>query len=631
MKTSVKCLFISFIICCILLMDLYAKDILKPAPWKQRHTILFYTPAEEWHEALPVGNGRLGAMVYGKYPNEQIQMNADTIWAKNELLRQNTGGKKSYEKMRALCLKGDYKGADEIFLKEVKTGGGVSSYQTLGDLWITHVEALNEPMDKKKYVRELDLATGVVLTRIPVSGRNIITQRVFSSAIDDCIVVHLSATSSRGLNFDLSITRPANATESKVEISPDNTLVLSGWAQSKNSDIKGASFYSIVKVKTDKGRISKGQGLLEVRKAGEAFILIVCSTDYNRKDPATPLPAGWQKKAKSALEKVSRKSFKSVLKDSIKDLSSIMYRCDLDLGQSSKSQLKLSTWERINQFKDKKNDPNLIETYFQFGRYLLACSSRKGSLPANLQGLWAKDLQNPWNGDYHLNINMQMNYWPVDVCNLSECFEPVVFFLDKFRPEARIMAKNLGAKGFCSPHTQDPWFRATVSARRIKWCGSVVGSQWMVTHLMEHYRFTRDLKFLKEEAFPIIKENCEFILSWIEKDPVSGKLIGRVSSSPENSYKYKDAGGNEQKAEMGFATAYDLSIFWQGLIDYLEAAEILHIKDAFTKEVQTALKGLEEQSQQPRFQNGTAGSSFCASASLRDCRALSCRTWRTLG
>lgn len=322
-------------------------------------------------------------------------------------------------------------------------------------------------------------------------------------------------------------------------------------------------------------------------------LLLTCATDFNQARPQDPLPVAWMKKATDTITKAKAKPWEQIKQDSMADVSSLMHRCDVDLGQSPADLRALPNDERLARFKGTQSDPDLMELYFQFGRYLLVSSSRPGSLPTNLQGIWADQLHNPWQSDYHLNINMQMNYWPVHTTGLSECHQPVFWMLNMLREEGRRMAASYGAKGFCTPHAVNPWGRAVSSARRPQWAGSLIAAPWQVMDVMEHHRFTGDTAFLRETGWPILKESCEFVQSWLIRDHKSGKWVPKAGASHEIGFSYQDADGKEQLSEIGPVTAYDQSIIWQIMTDSLEAATILGVDDDFTKIIESTLAELE--------------------------------------
>jgi alpha-L-fucosidase 2 len=355
----------------------------------------------------------------------------------------------------------------------------------------------------------------------------------------------------------------------------------------------GTIFSTILKVLPDGGTVTGGEGVFQVRSAKAVTLLLACATDFNKAQPQEPLVGCKLRKAMDTLAKAELKTWEKIRNDSMADVASLMHRCDVDLGTSSPELRALPNDERLARFRGTASDPDMMELYFQFGRYLLVSSSRPGSLPANLQGIWADKLQNPWQSDYHLNINMQMNYWPVHTTGLSECHQPVFWMLDMLREEGRKMAASYGAKGFCTPHALNPWGRAVSNARNPMWAGSLISAPWMTMDVMEHHRFTGDTAFLRETGWPILKESCEFVQSWLIRDHKTGKWVPRAGCSHEIGFNYKDADGTMRSSEIGPVTAYDQSIIWQIMTDYLQAAAILGIDDEPTKSVKATLAELE--------------------------------------
>jgi alpha-L-fucosidase 2 len=488
---------------------------------------------------------------------------------------------------------GKYKAANDLFESAVimTNAAEIGSYQTMGDLWIELVGPAKPESDG--YRRSLDVATGLVTITRPLSDGSVITEETISSAVDDCIAIRLSSTAPDGLDLDVSLTHPV--AKIRPVVRGVDELLFEGQAQyEKGKDpYLGTKFSTMLKVMPDGGAVSGGEGVLRVRSAKAVTLLLTCATDFNKARPQVPLPDGWQKKAHGTLAKAQAKPWERIKRDSMADVSSLMYRCDVDLGTSPPALRALSNDERLDRFRGTASDPDLMELYFQFGRYLLVSSSRPGSLPNNLQGIWADQLKNPWNSDFHLNINLQMNYWPSETTGLSECHQPLFWLLEMMRVEGRKMAASYGAKGFCTAHALNPWGRSISTARRAQWSGSLMSAPWMTMDIMEHYRFTGDAAFLRETGWPILKESCEFLQSWVIRDPQTGKWVSRAACSHETGFTYTDESGNKLAAEIGPVTAYDLSITWQVMSDYLEAAAILGIHDDFTKSVRETLAGLE--------------------------------------
>jgi alpha-L-fucosidase 2 len=509
------------------------------------------------------------------------------------MLRHPATTKDRIAEVQELVNAGKHKEAHDLYAAEIIMAKApeIGSYQTMGDLWIEHVGKAKP--ESKGYRRSLDVATGLVTVTRPMSDGSVITQETISSAVDDCIAIRLSSTSSDGLDLDVSLTHPVP--KIRPVVAGGDQLMFEGQAQydKGKAPYLGTKFSTVLKVIPTGGTVTGGDGVLKVRSAKAVTLLLACATDFNKARSQQPLVDGWQKPAVDALAKALAKPWEQIRNDSMADVSALMHRCDVDLGQSPPELRTLPNNERLARFSGTKSDPDLMELYFQFGRYLLVSSSRPGSLPANLQGIWADKLQNPWQSDYHLNINMQMNYWPVHATGLSECHQPIFWLLDMLREEGRKMAASYGAKGFCTPHALNPWGRAVSNARRPQWAGSLISAPWQVMDVMEHHRFTGDTAFLRDAGWPILKESCEFVQSWLIRDHQTGKWVPRAGASHEIGFNYKDAGGNEQVSEIGPVTAYDQSIIWQVMTDCLEAAGILGIDDDFTKSIKATLAELE--------------------------------------
>ena len=580
------------ILCGVLLFgQLYA--LASGSSWKSQRELWFTKPASEWKLGLPVGNGRLGAMVAGTWPKERIQLNENSIWAKEPMLRHPATTRDKVTEVQKMVDAGKYKEADDLYKAKIIMGTApeIGSYQTMGDLWIEHVGPAKP--ESSGYRRSLDVATGLVTVSQPKSDGSVIIEETISSAVDDCIAIRLSSTAADGLNFDVSMSHPV--AKIRPVVKGGDELLLEGQAQydKGNDPYLGTKFSTVLKALLEGGSVTGGEGVLRIRSAKAVTLLLACATNFNKAQPQVPLPDGWQKRAANTLAKVQAKPWTRIRKDSMADVSSLMCRCDIDLGQSSPELLALPNDERLARFHGTQSDPDLMELYFQFGRYLLVSSSRPGSLPNNLQGIWADKLKNPWNSDYHLDINMQMNYWSSETTGLSECHQPVFWLLDMLRAEGRKMAASYGAKGFCTPVAVNLWGRTISSARKVRWSGSLITAPWMTMDIMEHYRFTGDAAFLRETGWPILRESCEFVQSWVIRDRVTGKWVGRASCSHETGFNYTDENGNKLESEIGPVAAYDLSIIWQVMSDYLAAAAILGVDDDFTKSVREKLAGLE--------------------------------------
>jgi len=517
--------------------------------------------AEKWDVAYPVGNGRLGAVVFGEFPKERIVLNEETIWQKNPRLLMPADSFTHLEKIRELDAEGLYAGASDYFRTHLqKEGYRPSGYQLLGDLSLQH---LNVSAPTGLY-RELNLDTALASSTASL-GNGQIQQVVYVSMVDDVIVVQLDSTVAQGLHLRIQVGRQGSL--SRVE---DKDLVTEGKA-----DDGGTCYHGRLRIRHQGGTVTGPKDRFEIRGAQAVTLLITAVTDFNRHDVEQPLQGPWQKRAEQVLDALNNKSEARIRADAIARHQDMARRCRLDLGQSADPILKLPTKERLARIKDKhEDDPDLVETYFHFGRNLLMASSQPGTFPANLQGIWNPHLKAPWNSDFHLNINIQMNYWLAETCNLSECHLPLFDLIEHFQPHGQQMAQRMGFEGWCMGHATDIWGHARIMSAQPFWGGSFFGGQWMTLHILEHYRFTLDKDFLRGQ-WPILTESVKFVLSWLIPDPHTGRLLARPACSPENSFLCTNGAGQDVRASISAGTSFDQYMVMQVLADYLEAARIL--------------------------------------------------------
>ena len=530
------------------------------------HLKLWYNkPAGQWTEALPVGNGRLGAMIYGTVEAERLQLNEDTLWAGQPSDRDRVGAYKHLPEARRLIFEGKYAEAQSIMQREFMGPRLVRSYQTLGDLRLR----FGDIMQVTGYRRQLDLdtATATVTYRL---GDATFTREVFSSPVDQCIVVRLSCDKPAQITFDASLWRPEDFTVETVR--PDR-IVIKGQA-TMQGEHKGVNFEARLKIIPEGGKLTATDEGLRLENADAATILIAAATNYRGDDP--------QAVCDRQLAAASRKKYPELQQAHLAEHRRLFRRVALNLGDTTATDKP--TDERLDAIKDGADDPALCALYFQFGRYLLMSSSRPGCMPANLQGLWNEHIEAPWNADYHININIQMNYWPVEVCNLAECHEPFIDLTDKLRTRGRKTARDVyNCRGFVAHHTTDAWFW-TSPIGNVGYGMWPSGAAWCCQHLWEHYAFGGDREFLQKRAYPIMKEAAEFFLDFLVEDPKTGKLVSGPSISPENSFRTPD--GKASNLTMG--PAMDQQIIYDLFTNCIEAAKILGIDDGFVKEVKSA-------------------------------------------
>jgi len=534
------------------------------------HLKLWYNkPAQKWTDALPVGNGRLGAMVYGTVETERLQLNEDTVWAGQPVERDRVGAYKHLPEARRLIFEGKYAEAQKIMQREFMGPRLIRSYQTLGDLRLR----FGDKMQVTDYRRQLDLDTATVTVKYQL-GDATFTREVFSSPVDQCIVVRLSCDKPAQITFDASLWRPEDYA---VETVAPDRIVMKGQA-TMEGEHKGVNFEARLKIIPEGGKLTATDEGLRLENADAATILIAAATNYRGDDP--------QAVCEGQLATAGRKRYPELQRAHLAEHRRLFRRVALNLGETTA--MDKPTDERLQAVKGGTDDPALCALYFQFGRYLLMSSSRPGCMPANLQGIWNEHIKAPWNCDYHININVQMNYWPAEICNLAECHEPFFDLTDNLRPRGRKTAKDVyNCRGFVAHHTTDAWFW-TSPIGNVGYGMWTSGAAWCCQHLWEHYAFGGEKGFLAKRAFPIMKEAAEFFLDFLVEDPKTGKLVSGPSTSPENRFRTPD--GKTSNLTMG--PAMDQQIIYDLFTNCIEAAKILGIEDEFVKEVKAARSNL---------------------------------------
>ena len=545
------------------------------------HTLWYERPASNWNEALPIGNGRIGAMVFGGTCEERIQLNDESIWAGHVRDRQNPEALNSLEKVRQLIFDGHNEEASKL-ASETMMGvpATVQSYETLGDLRLSF-DLDSEPAE---YCRWLDIDSAVSVCEMKY-GSTTIRREVFSSHPADAIVVRITSTGPRRLKVIARLDRPGPF---DTEGFGSDGLRMSGQAGDD-----GVKFDSFLKAKADGPTRSQGNELV-MSDCSDIELVFTSSTNYNFRDPARPRT---RDRFKECVEKVSKAfavPYRSLMARHVADYRSLFRRASLKLPESESS--SLPTDMRIKNLKDGGSDPSLYALYFQFGRYLTISCSRPGDMPANLQGLWSDGLNAPWNADYHTNINLQMNYWPTEITNLSECHLPLFDLMDLLSRSGRETAlKEYGAGGWVVHHLTDAW-GFTVPADGV-WGIWPMGGAWLARHPWEHYLFTQDKKFLRERAYPLMKGAAEFMLDFLvvapPGSPVAGKLVTNPSHSPENTFRKPDG----TTSQFTYGSSMDLEIVRDLFTNCLSAIDVLDtdvkgFDKEFRAKVSTALNNL---------------------------------------
>jgi alpha-L-fucosidase 2 len=487
-------------------------------------TLWYRRPAVEWVQALALGNGRLGAMVFGGINAERIQLNEDTLWAGGPYDPDNPEALSALPETRRLIFDGKFSEAAKLISEKIMAKPlRQMPYETLGDLLLSFPEF--EAVEQ--YRRDLNLDTAIANVRFKASGVTF-TREAFASAADQVIVIRLGADKPRQISFKVSMTTAQQATS---EINPPDTLVLRG-VNGDAEGIKGAlKFQARVCILNQGGKLIGDTNTLSVQNADSAVLLIAAATSYKSYQDVTGDPEAI---TKQRLASACRKSFDDLRKVHIAEHQQLFRRVALDLGVSES--VKLPTDERIKRFASG-NDPHLAALYFQFGRYLLISSSRPGGQPANLQGLWNESMNPPWGSKYTININTEMNYWPAEPCNLAECVEPLVGMVENLtQTGARTAKVQWGARGWVTHHNTDLW-RATAPIDGPAWGMWPMGGAWLCFHLWEHYEFSGNRSFL-ERAYPIMKGAALFFLDTLVEEPKHKWLVTCPSISPENQHPF---------------------------------------------------------------------------------------------
>ena len=536
-------------------------------PRRGEHTIWLRSAASQWDHAFPLGNGRMGAMVFGTVNRERIQLNEETLWMGGPRDTDNPEARVALPEVRRLLFEG--RPVEAYTLAERKLMGKpwrLESYQSLADLRLN----FDHEGEITDYQRSLDLDSAVARVSYRVDGVRY-TREVFASHPDRVVVVRLTADRPGALTFGSWIDRQQDA---RTEIAGNDRLNLIGHLAGG----RGLSFLASARVIADGGSQETFPERILVSGANTATIIVAAGTSFKGNDP----PAQVQRD----LTRAAAKTYPQLLETHRADHQRLYRRVALRLGAAAATAAAIPTDERLEAVKRGASDPALDALYFQFGRYLLIASSRPGDLPANLQGLWNDSMSPPWDADYHLNINLQMNYWPAEVTNLAELHEPLFTFLDSLRESGRKTARvHYGARGFVAHHITDIWgFTSPGDLPRSGFWPT--GAAWLTQHLWEHYLFNPDRAFLAR-AYPVMKEAAEFFLDYLVEDP-KGRLVSGPSVSPENRYRLP----NGQVGILTMGPSMDHQIISGLFTSVMRAGEILGVDAEFRARVAAARQRL---------------------------------------
>lgn len=596
-------------------------------------------PAGSWVDGLPLGNGNLGAMVLGNVLNERIALNEDTLWTGIPEDKTNYNSRNYLEEVRELINNEKYYEAQEIINKEMLSSY-TESYAPLGNLYL---DFYYEDEKYSNYTRKLDLDRALVTVKYNI-GNSEIKRETFISSKDKVLVMKINSTKEESLNFDVRLN---SLLKSKVSQYGEDGLSLNGIAPIKilpsyvsdetiiydeNNEL-GTKFCTRLRVKKKDGKVSVNKDILEVRNSSEVVLILSASTNFEKFNiKQGSLGRDENTLSETIINKASDLSYDELFNNHLKKYRELFSRVEFKLGQEVNSENRnsceqsinirninkdrqiidifevdsdvqavnignsggqaisieeLPTDERLERFKNGEEDLGLITLYFHYGRYLLISSSRKGSEPANLQGIWNEEVRPPWSSNYTININTEMNYWPAEVCNLSECHEPLLNMIKDLSISGVKTAKEeFNCEGWTANHNVDIWRYSNTVLGSCEWGYWPMGGPWLCQHIFEHYEFTRNKEFLKE-YYPVLKESVKFLLSWLKEDS-NGVLNTCPSTSPENNFLDNEGRG----CAASKSSTMDIAITRDLFTNVIKASEELNIDLDFREEVKKALDKL---------------------------------------
>ena len=556
---------------------------------------LFYRqPANEWEEALPLGNGRMGAMVYGRVHDEHIQLNEESIWYGGRMDRDNPDTKAHLQEIRSLLINGEIKKAEHLMMLTMSgCPESAHPYQTLGDLYL-YFDVEGEP---EEYTRRLDLDSATAYVSFKAAGISY-KRTIYASHPADCIVMCIEADKPGCISLEARFSRPQRAYNGVRKFGRD------GIEMHGDLGKHGYDFTMVLRAKNQGGTVQQLGENLVVEKADKVWLYIDSDCTFHYKDEleerlqaaseersAASFGAVWESRIALALleEKITSRldaiyiaDHETAYREHLEDYKSLFDRMDFELESDEEH----TTDELLADAADGRTSAELCRLYFDFGRYLLISCSRAGGLPATLQGLWNKDMLPPWDCKYTININTEMNYWPAESCNLSECHEPLFNLIRRMLPNGQKTAQTMyGCRGFVAHHNTNIEGETSVQDLWIPGSYWVMGAAWLCTHQWTHYLYTQDKEFLKNN-FDIMREAALFFLDFMIE--VDGKLMTCPSVSPENTYILP----NGEKGANGAGVTMDNQIIRDLFEQCIKAADILGVDDELNEQIKAAKERL---------------------------------------
>ncbi|WP_057935647.1 glycoside hydrolase family 95 protein [Algoriphagus resistens] len=526
-------------------------------------TLWYQQPAGDvWTDALPIGNGRLGAMIYGNVENELIQLNEHTVWSGGPNRNDNPDALAALPEIRRLIFEGKQKEAEELAAKTIQSKKSHGQkFQPVGDLNIKF-DGHDVYTD---YRRELNIERAVSKVSYEIDGVTF-TRKAIASFADNVIAVHLAASEPGKISFTASMSTPQP--NAMIGINPANELTISGTT-TDHEGVKGqVKFYSLTKIKNQGGKLTATDTSLTIKNADEATIYISIASNFNN---YLNLNGDENARAEAYMAKAATKSFEDLLNTNVADYQNYFNRVSLNLGETDAS--LLPTDERLKNFRTG-NDPQLVTLYYQYGRYLLISSSQPGGQPANLQGIWNKEMSPPWDSKYTININAQMNYWPAEKTNLAELHEPFLKMVSEMAEAGEETARVMyGARGWMAHHNTDIW-RITGPVDAIFWGIWSGGGAWTSQHLWEHFQYSGDMDYLKS-IYPILKGAAMFYVDFLVEHPDRPWLVVNPGTSPEN------APAAHEGSSLDAGTTMDNQLVFDAFSAVIQASEMLEKDRAF--------------------------------------------------
>ena len=572
-KVLMACTFLSISIC-----SLYAQNQVTINPSKH---IWATTPAKRFYESSPLGNGRLGAMLFGGTKTDRIVLNESTMWSGSPMDGDNENAHTFLPEIQKLLLEGKNGAAQSILQRNFVCKGPGSSfgnakdapfgcYQILADLIIEH----DQEIDHLNYRRILDLDTAIA--SITSTNKDGITREGFTSAPANVFVYKLKGSAEHPLNFIVRLSRNERR-EIQYSLKDQPTAQISGELNSGNPKIEGVKYFGQLKIVNQGGKVSATENGLRVTNASEVVFYFSAATSM--------FDSQYRQTTETNVKSAVKKGFSTLKRQHISDYQSYARRSELKLPEGKPA--LLPTIERLAAVAKGEQDPSLAALYYHYGRYLLISSSRPNSpLPANLQGIWAEEYQTPWNSDFHLNINVQMNYWLAETTSLQDCAQPLLNFIPKLMPNGAKTAKAYyNARGWVAHVITNPWL-FTSPGEGANWGSTLSGGAWLTAHQWEHYAFSNNKNYLKS-AYPSLRESARFFADMLVEEK-HGWLVTAPSNSPENAFQHPTDG----PVNTCMGPTMDQQIVRELFTNVINASKILNIDDEFRKELEGKLKRL---------------------------------------